>query len=89
MIISERTTNTGEPYYPMPTQKNKELFAAYQKLAMEAEARMTLPRVRFIGRLAQYKYINMDQAVRAAIDAAAEVERVEVSDVNDASVVGQ
>ena len=88
VVISERTTNTGEPYYPMPTQNNKDIFAAYQKLAIEAEARKTLPRVRFIGRLARYKYINMDQAVRAAIDAAAEVERVEVSDVSDAAFIG-
>ena len=80
VLVSERSTSSGEPYYPMPTQDNKDIFAAYQKLALEAEARMSLPRVRFVGRLAQYKYINMDQAVRASIDAAAEVERVELSD---------
>ena len=78
VLVSERTTSSGEPYYPMPTQNNKDVYAAYQRLALEAEAQTTLPRVRFVGRLAQYKYINMDQAVRSALDAAAEVERVEV-----------
>ena len=78
VLVSESTTNVGEPYYPMPTQNNKDVYCSYQKLAVEAEASMALPRVRFVGRLAQYKYINMDQAVRAAIDAAAEVEKEEL-----------
>ena len=74
VLVSEHTTDVGEPYYPMPTRENTETYARYQALAAEAEARTAAPRVRFVGRLATYKYINMDQAIRAALDAAAGVE---------------
>jgi len=62
-ILSKETTcDDGEPYYPVPTQKNRELFQAYAELANSA------PNVHFVGRLASYKYYNMDQAIRAALD---------------------
>jgi UDP-galactopyranose mutase len=62
VICKERTANSGEPYYPVPTASNQLLFEQYKKLA-EAE-----PNVHFIGRLASYKYFNMDQAIRNAMD---------------------
>ena len=77
VLVSEKSTDKGEPYYPVPTQANKDVYAKYQALAALAEKNNTAPRVRFVGRLAQYKYINMDQAVRAAIDAAVEIEEVQ------------
>ena len=51
-----------EPYYPVNDAKNSTLCAQYQKLA-EAEER-----VHFGGRLGQYRYYDMDQAIRAALD---------------------
>lgn len=75
VIVSERSTGDGEPYYPMPTQVNKDLYARYQALAAAAEAEARAPRVRFVGRLATYKYINMDAAIRGGLDAAAEILR--------------
>ena len=51
-----------EPYYPVNDAKNSKLYAQYQKLA-EAEER-----VHFGGRLGQYRYYDMDQAIRAALD---------------------
>ena len=51
-----------EPCYPIPARETRELHAAYLRLAA-AEA----PHVVFAGRLADYRYINMDQAVGRAL----------------------
>lgn len=50
-----------EPYYPVPTTKSSELYKRYKELA-EAE-----PGVSFVGRLATYRYYNMDQVVGMAL----------------------
>lgn len=51
----------GDPYYPVPRPENTELYRRYQALA-EAT-----PNVTFVGRLATYKYYNMDQVVGQAL----------------------
>jgi UDP-galactopyranose mutase len=51
----------GDPYYPIPTPENGELYARYKELA-EAT-----PGVHFAGRLGTYKYYNMDQVVAQAL----------------------
>ncbi len=51
-----------EPYYPMNDDKNNSLYEKYKELAAE------YPDILFGGRLGQYKYYNMDQVVRAALD---------------------
>ena len=51
----------NEPYYPIPREQNQTLYARYQALAREEED------VIFCGRLGDYKYYNMDQAVGAAL----------------------
>lgn len=66
VIVSETTNDHGEPYYPVPTERNMALYAKYQKLAEEVRIRGR--KVHFLGRLATYKYYNMDQAIRAALD---------------------
>lgn len=66
-IVREYTTDEGEPYYPVPTEKNRQTYELYRKAA---EA---LPDVYFVGRLANYKYFNMDQAFRNALDVAADL----------------
>ena len=55
--------NETEPYYPIPRAENRALYARY------AEAASELPRgsVFFAGRLADYRYYNMDQAVGRAL----------------------
>jgi UDP-galactopyranose mutase len=60
-IVKEYPCSSGEPYYPIPRPENAELFKRYQSLAMEDS------NVFFVGRLAQYRYYNMDQAVAAAL----------------------
>lgn len=63
-IVREYPRAEGDPYYPVPRPENEALFKRYQALA-EAE-----PVVTFVGRLAQYRYYNMDQVVGAALKAA-------------------
>lgn len=61
-IVREYPMSEGEPYYPIPKKDNE---LRYQQYKAEAD---TLKNVYFVGRLAQYKYFNMDQVVRSALD---------------------
>lgn len=61
-IVKEYTVADGEPYYPVPTAKNKEIYEQYQQLAKEEKD------VLFVGRLANYKYYNMDAAIENALE---------------------
>lgn len=61
-ILKEFPKAEGEPYYPFPTKEYKEQFAKYQE-EMQKETK-----VRFLGRLAEYRYYNMDAVVRSALD---------------------
>lgn len=66
-IVREYPQANGDPYYPIPRPANDQLLGRYQSLA-QARADVT-----FVGRLAQYRYYNMDQAVGAALSAAAQL----------------
>ena len=66
-IVREYPRSEGEPYYPIPRPENEALFKRYQELAKHES------RVSFVGRLAQYRYYNMDQVVGASLKAADEV----------------
>ena len=63
-IVREYPMAEGESYYPIPSEANEALFKRYEALAL-AESNVT-----FVGRLAQYRYSNMDQVVGAALAAA-------------------
>jgi UDP-galactopyranose mutase len=60
-VVYEYPTSEGDPYYPIPQPQNAELYAQYKALADE------VPGVYFAGRLATYKYYNMDQVVAQAL----------------------
>lgn len=60
-IVYEYPRAEGDPYYPVPRPENAILYKQYQTLA-EAT-----PGVHFVGRLATYKYYNMDQVVAQAL----------------------
>ncbi|MGN2244814.1 UDP-galactopyranose mutase [Frateuria sp. GZRR33] len=62
-IVREYPLADGDPYYPVPREENEALFKRYEALAR------TEPDVTFVGRLAQYRYYNMDQVVGAALAA--------------------
>ena len=63
-IVREYPRDSGDPYYPVPRPENEDLYRRYKSLA-ERERNVT-----FVGRLAQYRYYNMDQVVAAALKAA-------------------
>lgn len=65
VVISETTSSGGDPYYPVPDERNQELYKKYQHLAHTEEAER---RVLFVGRLANYKYFNMDEAIKNSLD---------------------
>lgn len=71
-IVKEFTVDEGEPYYPVPNDKNQEIYSKYK-----AEADK-LTDVYFVGRLANYKYFNMDQAFRNALDLFLDLERKDI-----------
>ena len=60
-ITYEYPSAEGDPYYPIPRPENQALFKRYEALAL-AE-----PNVTFVGRLATYRYYNMDQVVGQAL----------------------
>ena len=64
IIVSEKTNDIGEPYYPVPNKKNLELYEEYKILAKKEESK----NVFFVGRLANYKYFNMDEAILNSLE---------------------
>lgn len=63
-ICKEYPTWEGEPYYPVHSQENRDLYEEYRKEAEKSEK----DGIYFVGRLANYKYFNMDQAFKNALD---------------------
>lgn len=61
-IVKEYTTDVGDPYYPVPNPRNQKIYEMYKA---EADALLD---VYFVGRLANYKYFNMDQAFKNALE---------------------
>jgi UDP-galactopyranose mutase len=60
-LTYEYPTADGDPYYPIPRPENQALYKSYQRLAG------VTPDVWFVGRLATYRYYNMDQIVGQAL----------------------
>ena len=60
-ITYEYPSAEGDPYYPIPRPENQELFKKYEALADATDG------VTFVGRLATYRYYNMDQIVGQAL----------------------
>ncbi len=60
-IVYEYPQSEGDPYYPIPRPENAKLYEMYRELADSTTG------VYFCGRLANYKYFNMDQVVAQAL----------------------
>jgi len=60
-VTYEYPSAEGDPYYPIPRPENQELFKRYEALADATD------NVTFVGRLATYRYYNMDQIVGQAL----------------------
>ncbi|MFI5071881.1 MAG: UDP-galactopyranose mutase [Terriglobales bacterium] len=66
-IVFEFPRAEGDPYYPVPTKQNADLYLQYKTLADAT------PSVHFVGRLATYKYYNMDQVTAQALSTYAKI----------------
>lgn len=66
-VVYEFPRADGDPYYPVPKPENNALYKNYQALAEST------PGVYFVGRLATYKYYNMDQIVAQALSVCAKI----------------
>jgi UDP-galactopyranose mutase len=60
-LTYEFPSDAGDPYYPVPRAENAEIYKRYEKLAIAQR------NVWFVGRLATYRYYNMDQVVGQAL----------------------
>lgn len=63
-VCKEYPTEKGDPYYPINNKKNKKRFNNYKKLISLYEKKD----IYFEGRLAQYKYLNMDEVIERALN---------------------
>jgi UDP-galactopyranose mutase len=70
-LVYEYPTRDGDPYYPIPRPENAQLYARYQALAAQKRG------VYFAGRLATYKYYNMDQVVAQALTLYSKIQGLE------------
>ncbi len=64
IVSREYPTDVGDPYYPIPAPESREQYRKYAALSKRT------PGVTFVGRLAEYRYYNMDQAVASALQTA-------------------
>jgi UDP-galactopyranose mutase len=60
-VVYEYPCDGGDPYYPIPRADNASIYKQYETLAAHN------PKIHFAGRLATYKYYNMDQVVAQAL----------------------
>lgn len=72
-IVYEYPKSEGDPYYPIPRPENAEIYKKYQGLASAT------PCVHFVGRLATYKYYNMDQVAAQALTVYAKIKGTRAS----------
>ena len=73
-ITYEYPCAEGDPYYPIPRADNQALFKRYEQLA-DATSGVT-----FVGRLATYRYYNMDQVVGQALATFRRIDQMRASD---------
>lgn len=62
-VCSEYPTSFGDPYYPINNKKNRLIFKKYKRLMDLSEKK----NIYFEGRLAQYKYLNIDEVIERAL----------------------
>jgi UDP-galactopyranose mutase len=60
-VVFEFPKGEGDPYYPVPRPENQEMYKKYKALAD------AMTDVHFVGRLATYRYYNMDQVVAQSL----------------------
>jgi UDP-galactopyranose mutase len=81
-IVYEYPQAEGDPYYPIPKPENAAIYAKYKALADAEED------VHFVGRLATYKYYNMDQVVAQALTTYGKISGLKLKEAAAAAAVG-
>jgi UDP-galactopyranose mutase len=81
-VVYEVPRADGDPYYPVPRPENQERYRKYERLAKAVDG------VHFVGRLATYRYYNMDQVVAQALTLVARIGAVRRRDLAAAPVEG-
>jgi UDP-galactopyranose mutase len=71
-IVYEFPQSSGDPYYPVPQPANAAIYAKYRALAEQRQS------VQFVGRLATYRYYNMDQVIGQALSTYRKLAREDV-----------
>lgn len=71
-IVFEYPTSEGDPYYPIPKLENTALYKKYLDLTLQME------NTYFVGRLATYKYYNMDQVIAQALSTFKKIKSKEI-----------
>jgi UDP-galactopyranose mutase len=66
-VVREYPESVGEPYYPIPSPASAIVYQKYKQMAEQRKD------VTFVGRLATYRYFNMDQVVAQALVAAEKI----------------
>jgi UDP-galactopyranose mutase len=79
-IVKEYTVDGGEPYYPILNERNRRIYEKYNQEAQK------LTDVYFVGRLANYKYFNMDEAFKNALDLFENLKRENQLSINSSAV---
>lgn len=74
-IVYDDPCDDGDPYYPVPRAENAVTYCKYAELAHES------PGVHFAGRLATYRYYNMDQVVAQALTLCAQMTGVSRAEI--------
>jgi UDP-galactopyranose mutase len=73
-LIVEYPRDEGDPYYPIPSDETRTLYKRYEALAAGEDG------VTFVGRLARYQYLNMDQVTGQALSTYAKLaERLDLA----------
>ena len=85
-IVREYSTDKGDPYYPVLNEKNRILYSKYRNLAESEESSKN---VHFVGRLASFKYFNMDQAIQNAINEFKKIYEEEGVSFEDEKIYGK
>jgi len=80
-ITFEIPTDQGDPYYPIPRPENQALYKRYEALALRERNAI------FVGRLATYKYYNMDQVVGQALATFRRIEQQDLANVGRSLVM--
>jgi UDP-galactopyranose mutase len=68
-IVKEYPISDGEPYYPIPAKDCLEIYNRYKKEADKLKS------VYFTGRLAEYKYYNMDVVIKKSLELFEQISR--------------